>query len=299
MYDGLRNLFVECVLADHDAYREIRDLKIAGLSGDLRLAMHTCSSMFHLADHTFEDFRRTGSTFSFQSLKAYQSHLVGLCPAFAIVRDCSNVHKHRHLTRHSPLVSSAESIEEIVVVTEYRDDMGKYRIAEKEIHIKLDDGTIEIMHECLDAVRHMWSDELHRLGVMSSPSLVPPKKVQPYPPLREHEGETALLDLRMKRGERFKLPMMHQRFNYETLKPEPIDLTDSKFEFRIDKLNHILELSTVNEGTGRSSTRSIELTEEQYQKWLELKSEGESQSFFKEIAQCAGISHEMMEEISQ
>jgi len=26
MYDGLRNFFVECVLADHDAYREARDI---------------------------------------------------------------------------------------------------------------------------------------------------------------------------------------------------------------------------------------------------------------------------------
>ena len=69
MYDGLRNFFVECVLADHNAYREARSIKIAGLSMDLRLAVHACSSMFHLADHVFDEFKNTNSTFPFKSLK--------------------------------------------------------------------------------------------------------------------------------------------------------------------------------------------------------------------------------------
>jgi len=298
MYDGLRNFFVECVLADHDAYREARDIKIAGLSIDLRLAVHACSSMFHLADHVFDEFNSTSSIFPFRSLKDYQTYLVNLCPDFEIVRDCANVHKHRRLTRHTPLLSSAESLEEVVVTTEYQDDKGAYAIAEKEIQVKLDNGTIKILHECLDSVRHMWWDELLRLGVMSSPSSAP-KKIQPYPPLREHEGETALLDLRLRQGERFKQSMILKRFNYETMKAEPIDLTGYQVSGGIYKPNHVIDFSIQNNKTGESLTRSIELTEEQNQKLLELKSENEVQSFLEQIAQNKGVFIEMLKEVSQ
>ena len=80
MYDGLRNFFVECVLADHDAYRESRELKVAGLSIDLRLAVHACSSMFHLVDHVYEDFKGDVAIFPFHNIKEYQTHLAQVCP---------------------------------------------------------------------------------------------------------------------------------------------------------------------------------------------------------------------------
>ena len=170
MYDGLRNFFVECVLADHDAYRESRELKVAGLSIDLRLAVHACSSMFHLVDHVYEDFKGDVAIFPFHNIKEYQTHLAQVCPDFEIVRDCANVHKHRRLTRHSPLITSADALEEVIVMTEYLDDNGTYRIAEKEIRVKLDDGTIKILHKCLDSVRLMWWDELEKLNVMDDPA---------------------------------------------------------------------------------------------------------------------------------
>lgn len=294
MYDGLRNFFVECVLADHDAYREARSIKIAGLSIDLRLAVHACSSMFHLADHVFEEFRSTGSTFPFSSLRDYQAHLVSLCSHFEIIRDCANVHKHRHLTRHTPLLSSAESLEEVVVMTEYQDDKGLYRIAEKEIHVKLDDGTVRVLHECLDSVRAMWWDELVRLNVISLPPSIP-KEPQIYPPLREHEGETALLDLCLRQGERFKQSMIFRRFNYETMRTEPIDLTGSQINSRIYKPNHGIDFSLKNETTGEVLTKTIELTEEENQKLLELKSEEEIQSFLEQVAHSKGVFAEMLE----
>jgi len=293
MYDGLRNFFVECVLADHDAYREARSIKIAGLSIDLRLAVHACSSMFHLADHVFEEFRDASSTFPFNSLREYQHHLVSLCSHFEIIRDCANVHKHRHLTRHTPLLSSAESLEEVVVMTEYQDDKGLYRIAEKEVHVKLDDGTVRILHECLDSVRAMWWDELVRLNVVSLPPSTP-KKSQIYPPLREHEGKAALLDLRLRKGERFKQPMILRRFDYETMRAEPIDLTGCQMNSRLFKPNHVIDFSLKDETTGEVLTKTIKLTEEDNQKLLELKSEEEIQSFLEQVAHSEGVFVEML-----
>jgi hypothetical protein len=298
MYDGLRNFFIECVLADHDAYREARDIKIAGLSIDLRLAVHACSSMFHLADHTFDEFRGTSPSFAFQSLKDYQTHLVSLCPDFEIIRDCANVHKHRRLTRHTPHVSSAESLQEVIVTTEYQDDKGSYCIAEKEIHINLDDGTTRILHECLDSVRRMWWDELICLGVVPTPSSSP-EKAKPSLPLREHDGEAARLDIRIRQGERFKQTMILKCFNYETMQAEPRDLTGCEMNGGIYKQNYVAEFNLKNGETGETLTRSVELTDEEHQTLLKIQSEEEYQTFLGQIAHQKGVLSEMLKEIGQ
>ena len=287
MYDGLRNFFVECVLADHDAYRESRELKVAGLNIDLRLAVHACSSMFHLVDHVYEEFKGNSTIFLFRSIKDYQTHLAQVCPDFEIVRDCANVHKHRRLTRLSPLITSADALEEVVVMTEYLDDAGTYRIAEKEIRVKLGDGTIKILHQCLDSVRLMWWDELVRLNVMEPPPSAPAES-KPYPPLREHEGETALLDLRLRRGERFKQSMVMQRFNYETMRAEPIDLTGCLVRGGIYQPNYTVDFTITHESTGRALTKSFELTEEENQKLIGFKTEAETQAFVQELANKKG-----------
>jgi hypothetical protein len=299
MYDGLRNFFVECVLADHDAYREARSIKSAGLSNDLRLAVHACSSMFHLVDHVFEEFNDTGPTFPFKSLREYQDYLSNLCPDFKIIRDCTNVHKHRSITRHTPLLSYAGSIEEVVVVTEYQDDKGIYRIAEKEIYVNLNDGNIKVLHECLDSVRSMWWDELVRLNVINPPLPIS-KEPRTYPPLREHEGETALLALRLRQGERFKQKMILLRFNYETMRAEPIiGLKGYQGSLRIYKPNHVIDFSFENKITGEVLTKTIELTEEENQKVLELKSNDEVQSFVEQIACSKGVFTTMLKEAGQ
>jgi hypothetical protein len=149
MYDSLRDFFVECVLADHDAYIESREIKEAGLRIDLRLAIHTCSSMFHLVDHIFAQFKEDDKNSKFGSLKNYQSHLTMQCPDFEIIRDCANAHKHYEIDRHAPLIKSVKQLSEVLAMTTYYDDKGKYCIAEKEIHACLSDGTIKILGDCL------------------------------------------------------------------------------------------------------------------------------------------------------
>jgi hypothetical protein len=297
MYDGLRNFFFESVLADHDAYRKERDIKIAGLSNDLRLATHACSSMFHLADHIFDEFRNS-QNFSFQSLKNYQTHLVNGCSDFGIVRDCANVHKHRQLTRHAPLVSSAESLQEVVIITEYKDDKGPYRIAEKEIHINLNDGTTRILHECLDSVRRMWWSELIGLAVFPAPSSSP-ENAEPSPPLREQDGERARLDIQIRQGERFKQNMILKRFNYESMKVEPLDITGCEMSGGIYRQNYVAEFNLENSATGETLTRSVELTEEEHQSLLQLQSESEYQALLGQIAHRKGVLGEMLQEIGQ
>jgi hypothetical protein len=220
MYDNLRDFFVDCVLADHDAYIEAKELKVAGLRIDLRLAVHTCTSMLHLADNVIKSNPPIcNPPISPFKLPPYIDYLDSKCSDFKIVRDCANAHKHRKIDKHNPVINSSKQLSEVITVTAYHDEKGRYCIAEKEIRVELNDGTIKILHECIESVRNMWSKELLDLGVIDS--LYPlPTKIQNYPPLREHDGENAIMNLTAKRSEGLKQSLIYQEFNYETMKAE-------------------------------------------------------------------------------
>ena len=137
MYDGIRNYFIKCALADYGCYVDYKGIKQVGQNVDIRLAMHACSSMLHLADHVLDELKTTLEARGIKSLREYHTHLAKRCADFCVVRDCANAHKHRSLTEHSPCISGAESIQEVVVLTEYKDTEGPYRIAEKkEVYVR-------------------------------------------------------------------------------------------------------------------------------------------------------------------
>jgi hypothetical protein len=294
MYDNLRDFFVECVLADHDAYIEAKELKSAGLRIDLRLAVHTCSSMLHLADHIVKS---NPPISSFTSLNLYINYLDSKCSDFKIVRDCANAYKHHQITLHNPLINSSKQLSEVVILTTYHDEKGKYCIAEKEIQVELNDGTIKILHECIESVRNMWSIELLALGVIDS--LYPPAKIQNYPPLREHDGENAIMNLTAKRSEGLKQLMIFQDFNYETMKAEVRNVDPSNLSGAIYRQTYCAKIFIQNEKTGCVYNVDVELTEEEKQQFDGLNSESEENIFFKEIARSKGISVESLESAFQ
>lgn len=237
MYDEIRNYFIECVLADYEAYVDYKGVKQAGLNIDLRLAMHACSSMLHLADHVLDEMKITIEMQGIKSLHDYHAYLESSCDDFRVIRDCANAHKHRTLTKHNPCISGAESIQEIVVITEYKDAEGLYRIAEKEVHVTFIDGTIKKLHEALDNVRQMWWDEMIKLSVMQpKPRVTKPTAAVPA---REQLGEAAVLSITIRRAERFKQVTKLQKFNYDTMTAEPIDLTgyQARMTLRADQSN--------------------------------------------------------------
>jgi hypothetical protein len=294
MYDNLRSFFVECVLADHDAYIEARELKVAGLRIDLRLAIHACLSMFHLADHVFHEFNGNRPDFNFKNKEEYWNYLIGLCDDFEMMRDCTNVHKHSRISRPGRLLSSANQLHEVIVSTHYHDEKGKCIIAEKEIRVSLDNGEIKVFHKCLESVRNMWSNELFRLGIIDS--LYPlPLKTQHYPPLREHDGDSGIMDLRLKRSEGLKQLMIFQDFNYETMKAEVRNIDPSNLSGAVYRQIHYAKIFISNEKTGCVYNVDVALTEEEKQQFDGLNSESEKNIFFKEIAESREISIESLE----
>jgi hypothetical protein len=289
MYDDLRNFFVECLLADHDAFRQAKDLKIAGLSTDLRLSIHTCSSMLHMADHVYAELAGVDASFTFASLGAYHSHLCSLTSEFKIITDCANAHKHRRLSRHNPALTSATSMEEVVVITEYSDEKGAYRIADKEIHIKLSDGSVRLMHESLDAVREMWWRELQRLGVLPISMNDVPAPHTPFPPGREQEGKAALLSIKLMRGERFKQTMILRKYNYHTSQVEPLDLSGATIQSSIYQDSHGFDLKIKHRETGEESNVEVPISDAEFEKIMALQNEHDKQVLMLGIARARGL----------
>lgn len=294
MYDDLRNFFVECLLADHDAFREARQLKIAGLSTDLRLAIHACSSMLHMADHVHAELSETDPSFIFTSLGAYHGHLCGLAAEYKIITDCANAHKHRRLTRNDPALTSATSIQEVVVVTEYSGENGIYRIAEKEIHIKLSDERVQLMHECLDAVREMWWRELQWLGVLPMTMNDVPNPRTPFPPCREQEGQAALMSIKLMQGERFKQTVILQKYNYQTNRLEPIDLSGGSLQSSIYQESRGFDLKIKNRKAGEGNVVQVPISDSEYEEIMGLQSDDDKQVLMLRLAQERGLLPEII-----
>jgi hypothetical protein len=200
--------------------------------------------------------------------------------------------------RNNSLINSSKQLSEVITMTTYHDEKGRYCIAEKEIRVELNDGSIKILHECIESVRDMWSKELLDLGVIDS--LYPlPTKIQNYPPLREHDGENAIMNLTAKRSEGLKQSLIYQDFNYETMKAEVRNVDPSNLSGAIYRQVYDAEICITNEKTGGVYKVQVELAEEEKQQFDGLNSESEKSTFFKKIAESRGISIESLESAFQ
>jgi len=222
MYDAPKEFFVEAVLADYEAYDRVRRNRVAGASNDLRLATHSTASLFHLADHVFNTYKGQPEIFNCWSLRDYHTYLIGKCPDFELVRDCANAHKHKSLTRGNPSLISADSMAEIIVLTEYQDEKGPYRIATKEIHVKVNHRPVRCMHEILLNVRGMWFDELNRIGIWEKKKI---KASRHRIPKRQSDDGSARLDFRIIRGLSFKQTIILKKYTPEKRVAEVVDLS--------------------------------------------------------------------------
>jgi len=222
MLEDSRSYFVNNVLPDFQAYDQFRQRMEAGINNDLRLAAAAATSMAHLSDHLFDELRGTPG-FTFSQLGDYHSHLKSLCLDFDLLKDCANAYKHRNLTKKNAKVRRFQDIAEFVVLTEYTDHDGPYRVATKEVRVKLSDGTQRVLYDVLRNVRNMWFDELERRGVAFTKNAGPSKSIG-MPPRCGSSG-AANLNLMIRRGEPFMLTMELRSYDPATDTSSPIDLT--------------------------------------------------------------------------
>jgi len=269
MFDDLGAHFHEHLVPLYVRYREIREEPKAGLSRDLQAATAASNALYHFREHLPPSHAMS------------RAEVATLCSDYDLVGDIANVSKHAELSRGAPKVSHAQSVSELIVLTEFSDEEGTFTDARKLVTVKLDDGTEREIFDILTNVINFWGQQLLRWGVLRGYNLFP----LPEPPgSRSLSREEARgLDLEMIQGVRFKMQQRLQRYNPSKGCSEPIDLTGSKLTFRIYKPTVKLDAVFTHNETGEKRRFSIDLTREQAEVLQALQSEDEKQAFVRKL----------------
>jgi hypothetical protein len=277
MFDDLAAYFYENVVSSFEEYLEIKDSDTAGRSRDIRTAMIAASALFHLREHLPLSHALSRATVEHQ------------CSDYGVLGDIVNASKHSSISNNTPhgapLVTSATQLEELIVLTEYKDQDGIYHFVEKRGIVKPANGTSRNILEILTNVMNFWQAYLHSLGIVSKPHTYTLDSHQ-QPKARTECGETGRLNLLMVKGLRFHLAMLWQRYNYETGTIEPIDLTGSKVEMNIYRPRYEVDLSLTHKATGSKFKKTITLSEEESEILAGLHTDSERQNYVHSLP-CA------------
>ena len=282
MFDDLAGYFFENVIATFKEYKDQRSLPSSGTNRDVRLAIAAATAIYHFREHVPTSFQKSRADIS------------KTCPDYNLLGDIVNAAKHRKITRGNPKIVSAEEIYEELVSTEYVDDKGPYRHVEKVVTVKFLDGTTLDLFEILINVLNMWFDELEKLGVSPVPEHIPP--ITHSIPQRCSESEAGKHNLVIQQGVRFHQRLRLQRYNYETGKIEPIDLTGCDVKARIYKPAYSIDLQINNDKTGEKLIKSVELTEKESLKLHMLETEEQRQAFMAKLIKNKRLYEKMFEE---
>jgi len=251
MFDDFEGYFVENIIIPLRAYLKEKKSKTAGNNVLLRLTTDLCIKLFHLIEHL--PLNHTLSV----------SILISKCPEYRIVKDISNVTKHKSISKHKPLISNAQKIYEIAVITTYKDKQGEFDNIENAVFADLDDGTQIDLHHIIIKVYNMWLDELKGLGLLTKdykPIVLSTRKPRRSKQSGKH-NITVTQGIRLKKH--FKL----QKFNYEKGVIEPVDLTGCEAQMRIYERKYDLTLELTHNETGECKSFTVKLDEAQMKKF--------------------------------
>ena len=285
MFDDLAAYFYENVVTAFEEYLSVRATQSAGRSKDVRSGVSAASALYHLREHLPSTYPKT------------RTDVVNSCPDYALLGDVVNASKHRTLTKGTPQLTNADSIEELVIITEYEDEQGSYKNVEKEIAIKLSNGTVRILAEVMTNVMNFWKDELYANGIISENKHY--SLVNRTQPLARAACNNDKLDLEIKKGLRFKQNCSFRKFNYSTNQIEPIDLTGANVRMRIYQPKYDVDISLKNGATGEELSRTVSLTSEESERVTAIENEEERQEYLISLPQVATIFDEFFQPKTQ
>lgn len=272
MYDDLKSYFVENILILLKEYLKIKkSLKLA-TSNDLRAAINLSSALFHFREH-----------FPIESKKS--KNMIGdNCSDYNLLADVVNASKHGTIDRNNPMISNAKNIYEEIVSTKYIDNQGEYNHIEKTVIVELNDGSERDLHEININVLNMWIRELKSLGILEN-SPEHKYKSNRIPRRSKNSGKLNMYAMQNLRFEpRFKV----QRYNYDTKKIEPVDLTGAKINMRVYKPVRTITLTAIRDDNTRTEI-DIDLDDAEFKQYNKLKSESEQIDFVINKARKLGL----------
>jgi len=269
MFDDLAAYFYENVVASYEEYRDERKLSKAGCSKDTKKAVVAATALYHLREHLPS------------SPKHSWISICEKCPDYALLGDIANVAKHHKLVKGTPKLLSADQINEQIIITKYQDEQGEYQTIEKSVQIHLSDGSVRDAFEVLTNVMNFWFNYLNSIGVINKPHHYPiPLDKQPK---SRDECTGSRMDMEMIGGVRFHQNIKLRKYNYESEKVEPIDLTGCKVEARIYEPKYEMEIALTDNATGTTVNKIVQLTREESQQFIALATDAEKDEFKRKI----------------
>ena len=289
MFDDLHAYFYENVRV---AYREFKERLVeprAGRSVDLRLAVGACEALFHLREHLPEAHALS------------RAEAEARCPDLALVGDIANVSKHRTVTKPTPhgapLLTSATQLQEIINMIHYEDAEGEYRCLSKQVVARLADGTLADVMQAQTNVLNFWENYLAEIGVLKVATIHTYDDGLGYRPRPSHAvGPT----LEILQGVRFRQTLQLMKFNPDTGRAEPIPLPEgTKARMQIRKRpRHQVDITLRHDESGRESTRTITLTEDESEA-LDAAPEEDHESLLKGFESMSNGFNELAADISR
>jgi hypothetical protein len=274
MFDDLHTYFNVAVLTSYAEYARIRDGDLSGTSKHMRAALGLAAYLFHFREHV-------PAPNQLSRAQAAQQ-----CPDYRLIADVTNVSKHATLTRPTsegpPLVSDADDIAELSVVTLYEDAEGQYSDTQIWVMVRCADGKDANLDGALINVLNFWGAELKRIGVLSTFNAfsLPTKPGSQFVP----RAKARNMNLEAIQGVRFLQTIRLQKFNDSIGASEPMDVSGSKLEWRLCKLP---PLNLLLEFTPRGATQPLKveltLTDEEALQFKTLQTDLQRNEFIRKL----------------
>lgn len=279
--EELAALFHEQAVATYQDFVTQVESKPYGNSQDLRSGLLAALAIYHFREQLSEP------------LELSTEAVVLRCPDYALVRDVADIAKHRKLDRASAKLRGPESLQELVVVTLYRDEVGEYRHAEKRVELRLPNGETRSLADILMTVLAFWKDHLRKHGIPVLPiELGNPTAEEPRPRSKCSDVSVSVIP-----GLRATLAYKIQRFNYDTGEIEPVDLSGRELHYRIFEPTYTVDVVLRDKRTGRRNhARIVVLNPDQAKAFDELETDGARQEFLANTWQVKDAYARLIEE---
>lgn len=274
VFHDLEAYFYENVATAFDACRRVREESKAGISQDLRSVITAATVLFHFREHVPSPHNET------------RAQVAAKCPDYDLLGDIVNASKHRDLTRGNPQINSASDIYEIVVITEFEDSDGRYTNAEKQVLVKLKDGSERDVFEILTNVINFWGAELLAWNVLKSYNPFPAAQLPGTVVVpRSSISGVANLGLQGIEGLDLKFKFKFQVYDSVLGRPVPKDLNGATHEMRIfEPPKTFVTITAINKASGATAKRTVQLTNDQAVEYQYLETEQQKAAFVQQIA---------------
>ncbi|MUK71503.1 hypothetical protein GNP76_19165 [Aliivibrio fischeri] len=266
MFDDFDIYFYEAVIEPYYDYIGRQNNNEYGRSLDLKLALISATSLFHLREHLPK------------SCVISRTKFEQICPEYSLIADVVNASKHRKIDRNTPQLSHSKQIIERVVTTIYKDEQGEYSHNDKFVVIILNNGKEVYLHDLLYLTIKAWNSYLQSKGIICENYTISAPKIKSHYSRIECNG----LNLSLISGFPFNMEMQLLRYDYQKNKAVPVDLTGSEIKMKVYK-PITFELSATDSDSGKSASSSVTLTTEDSRYFNNLDTDEERKGFLESL----------------